>query len=155
MSTTQNMIRPRAEYLAKLPTQAVQTSEDDNDGVAEYARSQGIKYRNELKLVRNGYRYWLVTLGVSDGANYFCKGHVIMEPIEPDENGECECWDYGPDDVTWLQGLDYFNALEADRERLEDEQEDEFTHEREAQIDAIQAELETVKNYLHNSPPSA
>jgi hypothetical protein len=155
-------IRPRAEYLATLPTLEVDTPEKSADAVSDWARPLGVNYRLELKLVTDQYRYWLCTQGATTGqpggvANLVV-GYVTMESIEPDEHGECSLYAYGPEDTAWFQGLDYAHMLREDVEQLKEElARDPGSWEKRKALGAAVAELETVWRFLageKQEPPS-
>jgi hypothetical protein len=158
-TTTAERIRPRAAYLAQLPTLDVMTPDRGvSEGLRDLARQWGIDFRLELKLVRPGCRYWLCTQGRQPEPGErrppavliagWTVGYVTADSLVPNEHGECEMLAYGPDDVGWLQGLDYFQALAEDLTRLEEANERSYSHERQQQIVALLREQKEVSDQL-------
>jgi hypothetical protein len=140
-------IRPRAEHLRQLPTLAVETPEQGTEDVRESAKELGIDFRLELKLVTDHYKYWLCTQGAESlehGPDSWIVGYVTMECLEPDEEGEYGCYAYGPDNVNWLQGLDYYHALTAESERLQEQYKKDPTDELERKIESTREEIDAV-----------
>ena len=146
-------IRPRAAFLAALPTLEIYDSDGTDDPVADEARSHGIHFRQELKLERSGCRYWLITHGGSGEScpEFLRRGYVVIEIL--DQGDEHEMIPYSPDDTAWLQGFDYIDALKSEIEQLRDKQEQGFTAERETQINARVQELNSVIARMNERGP--
>ncbi len=148
-------IRPRAAYLTQLPTLAVETAADGSEQLREAAKRYGIDFRLELKLETQQCKYWLCTRGAEQpghGPDAWVVGYVTMEAREPNEEGECECWSYGPDSTSWLQAWDYQKALQTELACFSDRQEREPSRERAKQIEATRKELEALLPFLERGP---
>lgn len=149
-------LRPRAEYLRQLPTLATETATQGSESLQEYARQVGVDYLLELKLETATHRYWLCTKGAERPGAFpknWVVGYVTMDPLEPDENGERDQLAYGPDDVDWLQGLDYFNYLLSERNRLQESVEQNLSWETDKEVETVENEIQAVSDVLRSNRP--
>ena len=83
------IVRPRAGYLAKLPTQDTMTADRVAKDVLEAVRAEGLHdFCLELKLVTERCKYWLCTEGFgrppSAGLAHFVAGYVTVEVLGED-----------------------------------------------------------------------
>jgi hypothetical protein len=131
MSGIAEYVRPKPEQLRAMPMLRTLTPEE---GVVL-----------ELKMETDRGRFWLCTAGAPQCGDGICGAYVVgrasVETLEPDENGERWFMDYGDDDVTRLQGIDYMRGLSDELDKLIDEQDADFTNERATRIDSIRKEL--------------
>jgi len=115
-------IHPHPDLLRGLPTLKVQTPAGEGEEWQALCREQGIDdYVLELKLETTHCRYWLITKYVAQSGRGFDgwqTGHVVRESLEPGEDGGHDMYPYGPDEVKYLQGMEYVNALKRERQRL-------------------------------------
>jgi hypothetical protein len=123
------MIRPTLQSLRKLPT-LVQVSETWG--------------KLELKLETDDTRYWVTTEGVphkTSGApiNYFVD-YVTVEKRSADGNWDLKAV-YSPEAWKLSQGFDYCQMLQAELDRLHEDNEDCFSYDRIEEIERVEEEL--------------
>jgi len=96
----------------------------------------------ELKLETEDYNYWLLTYCVGEPFTGWREGVVLMENVQPDEEGMQSMMPYGEKELKTLQRLDYFHMIEEDLKRLLDEDEREpSSSEREKRIEELRKEI--------------
>jgi hypothetical protein len=127
--STDTMIRPALHSLRQLPT------------LFQVAESWG---KLELKLETDDTRYWVTTEGVprkTTGApiNYVVD-YVTVEKLSADGNWDLKAV-YSPEAWKLSQGFDYCQLLQAEIDRLTQENELAFSWERMRQIEDIEKEL--------------
>src|SRR6202041_1089134 len=123
------MIRPALHSLRQRPT------------LFQVAESWG---KLELKLETDDTRYWVTTEGVpqkTSGApiNYVVD-YVTVEKLSPDGNWDLKAV-YSPEAWKLSQGFDYCQLLQAEIDRLTQENEIAFSWDRMRQIEGIEKEL--------------
>lgn len=138
MNEVVTRVRPRAQYLKQLNTQARRSpSENDPEVVLE------------LKLQTPAVRYWLCTVGLPQPQPGMPKCWVI-DYITPEYRAKDDSWSfaeseaYGPQSTTWLQGNDYLQMLTDEYERLESENEDGSNWQITQQMEVTQEEMRQV-----------
>src|SRR5580704_4685349 len=133
---TEAIIRPTLKSLRQLPT------------LFQVAESWG---KLELKLETDDTRYWVTTEGVprkTSGApiNYVVD-YVTVEKLSPDGNWDLKAV-YSPEAWKLSQGFDYCQLLQAEVDRLCEENENEFSWDRQREIEAIERELQTANRIV-------
>jgi hypothetical protein len=123
-------IRPALQSLRQLPT-LHQVSE--------------VWGKLELKLETEDTRYWITTEGVANKTSgtpiNYVVGYVTVEKLSEDGSWDLKAV-YSPEAWKLSQGFDYCQMLQAELERLGQENEEEFCWDRLRQIEEIEAELE-------------
>ena len=127
---TEAMIRPTLQSLRQLPT------------LFQVSEAWG---KLELKLETDDTRYWVTTEGVphkTSGApiNYVVD-YVTVEKRSADGNWDLKAV-YSPEAWKLSQGFDYCQMLQAELDRLAQENEEAFTWEGLRRIEEIERELE-------------
>jgi hypothetical protein len=118
MSEVVTGIRPRAQYLKQLATQARREPDE-----SEAPSDGGLTVVLELKLQTPTARYWLCTQGLTQPQPGLPKAWV-MDYITPEYLRDDGSWRfeeaeaYGPQNTPWLQGHDYLQMLTDEYERL-------------------------------------
>jgi hypothetical protein len=128
--TTEAMIRPALHSLRERPT------------LFQVAEAWG---KLELKLETNDTRYWITTEGVpqkTSGApiNYVID-YVTVEKLSADGNWDLKAV-YSPEAWKLSQGFDYCQLLQAELDRLQQENEVAFSWDRVRQIEEVERELQ-------------
>ena len=124
------MIRPTLQSLRQLPT------------LFQVAESWG---KLELKMETNDTRYWITTEGVphkTSGApiNYVVN-YVTVEKLSADGNWDLKAV-YSPEAWKLSQAFDYCQMLQAEIDRLVQENDKEFAWARVRQIEEVELELQ-------------
>jgi thiol-disulfide isomerase/thioredoxin len=133
---TEAMIRPALHHLRQLPT------------LFQVAEAWG---KLELKLETTDTRYWVTTEGVprkTTGApiNYVVD-YVTVEKLSADGNWDLKAV-YSPEAWKLSQGFDYCQMLQAQVDRLCEENENHFCWDRQREIEEIEMELQTVNRIV-------
>jgi hypothetical protein len=123
MSQAADQIRPRAQFLQRLPTLARETPTGGTGPLQNRTSEPSVDFVLELKLEREKERYWLCTQGVEADATGVPESWVVGN-VTPEYRTMGGTWEagcpYGPGETAWLQGYDYLNFLVAESERLEE-----------------------------------
>ncbi len=128
MSDFAPSIRPHPDKLRSLATLATQSP------------LKGLVW--ELKLVTHDIKYWLCTQTSSGEAGSFVSGRVVAESVTPNPaTGRHDMLEYGPDDVSELQGIDYIRGLTDQIQALEQHQQHDYTHARAQELDDARRDL--------------
>jgi hypothetical protein len=156
MAERKRPVRPRAEYLQALPTQRICTPDQGSDPeVRECARELGVDFQLDLKLVKDGYEFWLCTKGADrprEGVpEAWVVWHIWMVPLNPTD-GEEESIMYGPDATKELQGMDYLQWLGDRMEELQALDKRSFSWDTKKQIDETKREIKQVMRTLGIDP---
>ena len=128
---TLTIIRPDLLSLRKMPT------------IHQVAETWG---RLELKLETEDTRYWVTTEGVPQKTSgtpiNYVVDYVTVEKLTEDGSWDLKAV-YSPEAWKLSQGFDYCQMLYQELNRLNAEQEDNFSWEAVKRIEAIEHELET------------
>jgi hypothetical protein len=123
-------IRPTLQSLRSLPT------------LHQVAETWG---KLELKLETQDTRYWITTEGVQEKTNgtpiNYVVNYVTVEKLSDDGNWDLKAV-YSPEAWKLSQGFDYCQLLYQELNRLNKEQEEQFSWEREKEIQDLWKELE-------------
>jgi hypothetical protein len=123
-------IRPTLQSLRQLPT------------LHQVSEAWG---KLELKLETQDTRYWITTEGVPEKTSgtpiNYVVNYVTVEKLSEDGNWDLKAV-YSPEAWKLSQGFDYCQLLYQELNRLNKEQEEEFTWEREKEIQNLWKELE-------------
>ena len=123
-------IRPTLLSLRNLPT------------LHQVAETWG---KLELKLETQDTRYWITTEGVQEKTNgtpiNYVVNYVTVEKLSDDGNWDLKAV-YSPEAWKLSQGFDYCQLLYQELNRLNKEQEEQFSWEREKEIQDLWKELE-------------
>jgi hypothetical protein len=158
MANAADQIRPRAEFLQKLPTLARETPREGTGPLRDSTGETSVDFVLELKLERLSERYWLCTKGaIAAEAGIpkgWIEGYVTPEYRTGDGPWEAGC-PYGPGETAWLQGYDYLNFLGAESERLEEAYKDKASPAIGRQLQALWEEIDEVSAALRRHDPAA
>jgi hypothetical protein len=145
MSHDISRIRPRAQYLKQLTSQARRAPNEDDPPAGG-----GLDVVLELKLQTPDARYWLCTQGLSQPQPGLPRAWVV-DYIVPEYRLDDGSWRfeeaeaYGPQSTPWLQGNDYLQMLADEYERLKHRYEEEEKNWRIAQeMEITQDEMRQV-----------
>jgi hypothetical protein len=123
-------IRPALQSLRQLPT------------LHQVSETWG---RLELKLETDDTRYWITTEGVPQKTSgtpiNYVVNYVTVEKLSEDGNWDLKAV-YSPEAWRLSQGFDYCQMLYQELNRLNEEQEKEFSWDTVRQIEEVQDELE-------------
>jgi hypothetical protein len=128
--TTITPIRPALQSLRQLPT------------LHQVSETWG---RLELKLETDDTRYWITTEGVPQKTSgtpiNYVVNYVTVEKLSEDGNWDLKAV-YSPEAWRLSQGFDYCQMLYQELNRLNEEQEKDFSWDTVRQMEEVQAELE-------------